>query len=72
MTKNLKYDQALSLLETGNTVTRNDWKKDGMFLYLAEGSKTIELKSAEGIIDPNWKPTEEDIIAEDWEMINSL
>jgi hypothetical protein len=72
MTKNLIYDQALSLLENGNTVTKNEWRARGMFLYLAEGSKTIELKNAEGTIDADWKPTEEDLIAQDWEMINSL
>lgn len=72
MTKNLIYDQALSLLQTGNTVTRNDWKVRGAFLYSADQGKTIELKTAEGTIDANWQPDSTDLIAEDWEMINSL
>jgi hypothetical protein len=72
MTKNLKLDQAISLLQTGNTVTRNEWKTRGAFLYSADEGKTIELKNAEGTIDPNWQPDEIDTIAEDWEMINSL
>ena len=72
MTKNLKLEQALSLLQTGNTVTRNDWKARGAFLYSADEGKTIELKNAGGTIDSNWQPDAIDTIAQDWEMINSL
>ena len=81
----MNFGHALELLKSGEKVARKGWNSKDMFLFLTHGEDlttcicredtppcvdSICMKTAENRIVIGWIPTQADMFAEDWEIIN--
>ena len=82
---NLNFGQALETLKQGKKVTRQGWNGKGMYLFQfdrswasfpeqLEAGYPVEsstcIKTAQDTIVMGWKPSQTDMLAEDWVIIN--
>lgn len=82
---NSTFSHALKMLKSGKRITRKDWNSKDTFLFLAKSEDltacicggnmppcvdSICMKNAENRIIIGWIPTQTDLFAEDWEIIN--
>ena len=79
----LTFGEALECLKQGNRVARKGWKGKGMFLHLEEFGHSnkfnekgykyepcITMYTAQEKWQPGWLASQNDILAEDWEVLS--
>lgn len=74
----MNFGEAIKCMKKGKKVTRNVWKKNffngkRQFIFIGRNkgeqfSDCIMSYTRKGSFQPNWTPTQEDMLAEDWEM----
>lgn len=78
--QNLTFGDAIAALKKGERVARSGWNGKGMWLILIEpgnamhvsisGSfsmqKCIGMKTANNLMQPGWLASQNDMLAEDW------
>lgn len=72
----MNFGQALEILKTGGRVMRSGWNGKGMYLTLIhagnamhhgfEMQNCIGMKTANGLMQPGWLASQNDMLAEDW------
>lgn len=82
-TRNLGFEVALRALKNGKRVAREGWNGKDMWaiiIYAGNAMHTsraggfpmqdcIGLKDAQGNMQPRWKPSNADMLAEDWTIL---
>jgi hypothetical protein len=78
------FGYALYQLKLGNRVARTGWNGKGMWLILIHAGNAmhtssagqfsmqdcIGMKTATGEMQPGWTCSQEDMLAEDWEVVD--
>lgn len=63
----MSFSEALNAVKAGRTVSRSRWEQNGSQLLL-EG-ETLKIKNKAGGIRLRWIPVHEDLLAEDWYLV---
>ena len=75
----MNFGQAIEALKIGKKVARKGWNGKDMFLILIPAGNAmycgydmqdcIGMKTANGVMQPGWVASQNDMLAEDWEVI---
>lgn len=73
------FGEALELVKDRSKIARNGWNGKGMYVTrIPSGNSTYQgydmqdclgLKTANGVMQPGWLPSQNDLFAEDWEVV---
>ena len=72
----MNFGEALEAIHNGERVQRDGWNGKNMFVYLlvfpsTEYNPCICLFNAQGKHQPGWVPSQGDMAANDWSIVNS-
>lgn len=75
----LNFGEVLDVLKVGGKVCRNGWNGKGMYVTKIPAGNAmyqgynmqdcLGLKTANGVMQPGWIPSQNDLFAEDWEVL---
>ena len=75
----MKFEEILGSVKTGSKIARKGWNGKGMYITLIPAGNAmyqgynmqdcLGLKTAKGVMQPGWIPSQDDLFAEDWEVI---
>jgi hypothetical protein len=81
----LTFGRAIQCLKKGHRVQRRGWNGKGMHIYLKDFSRSsgkydplvgetylpvVVMFTAKGELQPGWLPSQADLLAEDWVMLD--
>lgn len=76
------FSDALMWLKEGHLVARDGWNGKGQYVKWIRGfgpiigfegcevAGCLVLKNAQGVVQPGWVPSQGDLMANDWELVN--
>ena len=75
----MNFGQAIEALKEGKKVARKGWNGKGMWLILISAGNAmfngfdmqdcIGMKTANNVMQPGWLASQNDMLSEDWEII---
>jgi len=69
----MKFSDAFTAAHSGHRIKRTSWTEQAPIQWIAchyTGSGTRQLKASDGQNLANWAPTNDDLFAEDWEILS--
>lgn len=75
----LNFSEALDVLKISGKVCRNGWNGKGMYVTKIPAGNAmyqgcnmqdcLGLKTVNGVMQPGWIPSQNDLFADDWEVV---
>lgn len=75
----MNFGQVLELVKKRSKIARKGWNGKGMYVTLIPAGNAmyqgynmqdcLGLKTANGVMQPGWTPSQNDLFAEDWEVV---